>query len=118
MLHKTVLFVGDRPNPRKNKDMNVPFVGTPSYKTLLEWVYRMDLELGNLHMVNAYSVNGSPNYWPFIKSYVVIALGAEAAIWCAERGVEFFELPHPVDLNDKKKLAERLAKCKRFIYEE
>lgn len=124
-IHETVLFVGDRPNPRKNLDLEVAFVGTTSYKTLLEWIYKLDVDINNVIMVNAFEVSGRPSNQlaalGALSKYRTIALGANAARAVAALGYTAFQLPHPSDLNreknDKKKLNERLAKCRVFIYE-
>lgn len=130
-LHPVVLMVGDRPNPKKNCSMNVPFVGTRSYKTLLEWVYRMDVDIRRVQIENAYTVDGTikasiiqmvPSDWK------VIALGAAATaaldelnkLRLSEPQIRFFSLPHPSgsnrSLNDKKKLSELLSRCRAYIY--
>lgn len=123
-LHPQVIFIGDRPNPKKNLHMDVPFVGTKSYKTLLEWFYRMDVDITNVYFVNAYTVDGKEVRIPFeairIAKTKVVTLGVAAREAVADKDVQFFALPHPSGLsralNDKKKLAEELAKCKAFIY--
>lgn len=127
--HSPVLFVGDRPNPRKNLSMDVPFVGTPSYKTLLEWFYRMDVDVRYVITANAFTAQGDSD--ELLKGALavisehkgrVVALGEAARGALVELGVACFVLPHPSglnrDLNDKKKLSEKLAKCRAFIYDQ
>lgn len=48
-----VLFVGDQPSS-KNVDSDLPFVGTPSYKRLLQWVAELDLDIRRIQFRNAY----------------------------------------------------------------
>ncbi len=124
-LHLPVLFVGDRPNPRKNLDINTPFVGTPSYKTLLDWIYRMDIDLNCVLMSNAFTAEGKENPVLTLDVYndnvqKIVALGEAARSTLSEMDCVFFTLPHPSGLNralnDKKKLAEQLALCRAFIY--
>lgn len=122
-LHQRVMFVGDKPNPKKNVSMDVAFVGTTSYKTLLDWVYKMDLDLNLVSMLNAYDVQGQPQVLPSdIRKYKVIALGEECvSVLNKVPGLVFFKLPHPSglnkSLNNKKQLSERLVKCRKWIYE-
>ncbi len=132
-LHRPVLFIGDKPNPKKNLSMDVPFVGTQSYKVLLEWCFRMDVDVRYINYINAYTVDGRrseelrvllPNY----LSNKIVALGANAAerldvlnlVDVAQ--IKFFRLPHPSGLNretnDKKKLTELLSRCREYIYKE
>ena len=122
MIHQQVLFISDRPNVQKNVSHDVAFVGTSSYKTLLEWIYKMQLDLNVVEVINAYDIQGNPRSVPSdIKKYKVVALGDEAATACQKvPGLTYFKLPHPSGLNrklnDVKTLNERLAKCKKFIY--
>ncbi len=123
-LHRQVVFIGDRPNQKKNRHLDVPFVGTRSYKTLLEWFYRMDVDITRVYLVNAYTVDGAPVMLPWDalreQGTAVVVLGAAALEAVKDKDVQFFVLPHPSglnrELNDKKKLSEKLAKCRDFIY--
>lgn len=134
MLHPLVIIVGDRPNIKKNLDMATPFVGTPSYKILLEWVYRMNLDISLVSMVNAYNAGGVEN--PGLLDAIertreagvvrIIALGKNAADRIAElqegslRPIQCFQLPHPSglnrELNDKKAMGYILTKCMAWVY--
>lgn len=142
MLHPNVLFIGDRPNPKKNLSMDVPFVGTKSYKTLLEWIYRMDVDINRVYILNAYDAQGKKSEglkallcasvlaqgWRSSPHYRVVCFGQSAADFVAEHNIKFstkieiFKLPHPSglnrELNDKKKLSEQLARCRAWIYKE
>jgi uracil-DNA glycosylase len=121
-LHQQILIVGDRPNPRKNKSLTTAFVGTVSYKTLLEWIYKMDIDINCVYLQNAHDVNGNLVLGTGITRKV-IALGDVAFKACMQRGyAHTFKLPHPSGLsrglNDKKLLSEKLAKCRKFVHEE
>ncbi len=123
-LHPQVLFVGDRANPKTNASLDVPFVGTKSYRTLLEWFYRMDIDFTKVYLVNAYTPSGRAIRLPYddirARGIRVVALGDAAREALKDKDIKFFSLPHPSglnrDLNDKKKLSESLAKCRDFIY--
>ncbi len=126
-LHPCILFIGDRPNPKKNLSMAVPFVGTKSYKTLLEWCYRMNVDVTNMIMINAHNIDGSISkildwYLEHGSISKVITLGVPAREAVRDAGFDTFALPHPsganIENNDKKKLAEKLTRCKAWIYRE
>lgn len=126
-LHKPVVFVGDRPNVRRNVNLDVPFVGTASYKRILDWIYRMDLDINNVSLTNAYDLHGNEvdllALFPDLQKRKIVALGGAAL----ERLKEFstcsvYKLPHPSgsnpQANDGKALTATLLKCKKWIYEE
>ena len=46
-----IIFVGDKPSS-KNKDPKIPFVGTQSYKRLLEWIWQMNININDVKIVN------------------------------------------------------------------
>lgn len=125
ILHPHIVFVGDRPNPARNKHMDVAFVGTLSYKTLLEWIYRLDLDINYVTLTNAYDGKGNPKILPLIaynRETKVVALGQAAADYLTERGIIHFALPHPSGmnrmLNDKTKISQMLAKARSYIIRE
>lgn len=123
MLHGEVLFVGDRPNPKKNLSFSIPFVGTTSYKTLLEWFYRMNVDFQRARMQNAFDVEGrSQKILVFNEQTKVIALGEAAYAECKRQAIKnLFKLPHPsganLTLNDHKAVSDALSRCRRFIYD-
>jgi hypothetical protein len=127
-MHKQVILIGDRPNPRKNVDLKVPFVGTPSYKVILEWLYRMDVDITRVSTRNAYTVSGRNqllNLPQDLSQVKIVALGDNASERLKEEGLplkSWFVLPHPSPrnfvLNDKKYLTSRLIACKKYIYGE
>lgn len=130
-LHPSVLILGDKPNPSKNLSLDVAFVGTSSYKTLLEWVYRMDLDFNLVFIENAYDHLGFPRAKTkaMLSNEVankVITLGANAENFLVGFNKDqivplpYFNLPHPSglnrELNDKKKLNDLLTRCRAFVY--
>ena len=42
-----IYFIGDKPS-KNNIDTEVAFVGTRSYKTLLDWIYTMNLSINKV----------------------------------------------------------------------
>lgn len=111
--------------------MDVPFVGTQSYKTVLEWIYRMDIDIHQVHLKNAYTSGGHISQFVLTldglsKPLRVIVLGKEAKSCIDELNesrsnpVKYFYLPHPSglnrELNDKKKLSQMLTRCRNFVY--
>lgn len=111
---RTIVFVGDKPS-NKNLDSSVPFVGTPSYRNLLIWVAKMDIDIRNVELDNANSIS-IDNYYNNCK---FIALGAEAEKKLKNFGRSFFKLPHPSPrnrlLNDKNYIDNQLKKCKIWL---
>lgn len=125
-LHAPILFVGEKPNPKRNLSMEVPFVGTSSYRTLLEWVYRLDIDFQLIRALDAYNVHGEalPLDPVSLKGMKVITLGeaAKAFIEKLQLGCVFpiqrFALPLPVPGKnaDPRRLQDLLSRCRRFIY--
>ncbi len=126
-----ILFVGDRPNPKKNRDRDTAFVGTTSYKVLLEWIYRMDIDVSRVVMRNAFDLSGDRTLLDYEldawQDGRVITLGSAPADRLRDyndfvKPLQFFKLPHPSglnrELNDKKKLSESLAKCRAWVYKQ
>lgn len=113
-----MVFVADRPNPRKNLDVTVPFVGTKSYKTLLDWVYRMDLDVNEICTTNACDEAGSPkpiSYWPD-SEFRFIALGIDASNYLDAVEIKHFVLPLPASKTNKQEISRLLYRCKKYIY--
>jgi uracil-DNA glycosylase len=125
-----IFLIGDRPS-KKNVDPKVPFVGTNSYKTLLQWIARLDIDITEVALANkqhvAYYVfnNSRPGVdTPAIKIEIfpedkVIALGNEASKYLNSLNIEHFKLPHPsgrnLRLNDKKYVDKVLKECKDYL---
>jgi hypothetical protein len=120
-----IIFVGDEASD-KNVDPNVAFVGTKSYKTLLDWIYRMDIDISVVCMYNRTSPELS--WWTDQKRkrqrcIRFVALGEKAAIQLEKNNVgDFYKLPHPSGLNrklnDKEWVEEELSNCKEWINEQ
>lgn len=114
-LHPYVLFVGDRP-ASDNLNIYVPFVGSKSYKRLLEWLYEMDVDITRVGMVNSVHARRAD----LKVSDRVVALGKIAGEYVKEIRPDAFVLPHPSGrnrlINDKKKLAGVLEECRQYIY--
>lgn len=125
-LHPNVIFVGDRPNPAKNISLDVPFVGTSSYRILLEWIATMNLDINLVSTADAYMVDGSPNLGERLTEALkvrprkVVALGSAASLRLTELNVPHFTLPNPLEAtsqtNDKKRLLSLLIRCREYIY--
>jgi len=99
MLHKHVLFIGDKPGFR-NLDPSIAFVGTRSYVTLLNWIARMDISIYNIKLINSTEATAIDD----INSYAstggkIIALGEIAKKLCEELVVPHFAMPHPSGRN-------------------
>lgn len=116
-----IVFVGDKPS-KKNVDPNIPFVGTMSYKRLLEWIWEMDIDISEVKMYNKDSLwLHNLRHHANIKDAKVICLGNASSKLFEDNNVPHFKLPHPSGLNrkcnDKKWLKKELNKCKRWLSE-
>lgn len=102
-----IVFVGDKP-AKANLNPDIPFVGTKSYKRLLEWIYKLDLDLTDLTVCN--SADFKEYHWGgqyFIenrKSFyldldptldLIIPLGDNAEKIIKKTSLPYFKLPHP-----------------------
>jgi len=110
-----IIFVGDKPS-KKNVDPDVAFVGTLSYKRLLEWIWIMNIDISDVKMIN---ISKMWKYEPYGASKRVIALGKNAAKAIEYWAPNAFILPHPSGLNrklnDKKWLNSELKKCRKWL---
>ncbi len=112
-----IYFVGDKPSKR-NKDPQVAFVGTGSYKTLLEWFYRMNLSINDIMLYNSNAfiedIQDKVNPDDF-----VVALGNEASKILIQHNVPHHKIPHPSGLNrmlnNNKQVKEFLKGCKGYV---
>jgi hypothetical protein len=115
-----IIFVGDKPSP-KNIDPNIPFVGTQSYKTLLDWIWRMDLNISNIILCNKDKLDDIVLNMDTYDYYSVkiVSLGREAEKISEVYTDKHFNLPHPSGrnrkLNDKKYVSKILKECKEWI---
>jgi uracil-DNA glycosylase len=111
------VFVGDRPSS-KNASPDVPFVGTPSHKILLQWIDKLEVKdymLLNSHtnqdidlIINCYFIGAK-----------IVALGNNASKRICVVLIPHFKLPHPSPrnrkCNDKEWLGLALAACKEYV---
>lgn len=128
-----IIFVGDKPS-KKNINPEIPFVGTKSYKRLLEWIGKLDIDISETLIVNRsgvepYSFSTPEDLHILFRGYSsqtdycpgdkIIALGREAAKLLESNHIPYFEMPHPSGLNrklnDKKWLKAELNRCKEWL---
>lgn len=114
-----IIFVGDKPS-KKNVSTDIPFVGTLSYKNLLNWIYEMDVDV---NFVKTRNKDFAPNLAALLKWYPhpikIVALGEAASKELGKFEIPHFTLPHPSPrnrkLNDKKFLKMALDSCKVYL---
>ena len=128
-----IFFVGDKPS-KQNKDPGIAFVGTKSYKVLMDWIVKMDISVTDVVLVNKDQVKpyNFPGAWEFTtKTFsgdinpeygdVVIALGNKASEYLSSIELSHFKLPHPSGrnrkINDKQWLNKELKQCKEWLNE-
>jgi len=115
-----IYFIGDKPS-KHNIDPKVAFVGTQSYKTLLNWIYRMNLNINDITLYNVDSfVNQlQQNKLELDEDDQVVALGKEAAIILNKHIIPHLKIPHPSGLNRKLNDTEFvngfLKECKVYV---
>jgi len=125
-LHAVVYFIADKPT-KKNISKSIPLVGTNSYKTLLNWIADMHLDITRVRIYNQSDRPFDGDSERFLIKGVtsgklkVIALGKKAAEYLQTLDLpDYYALPHPSglnrQLNDKKKLKETLSQCQSYIY--
>ena len=112
-----IVFVGDKPST-KNTDLNVPFIGTQSHKTLLKWIEY--LGINEYILFNSHTEQELIEFESFCKhnTCLVVALGNNAARAMKRYALDllFFTLPHPsprnLILNDSKFVTRELDRLK------
>ena len=124
-----VIFVGDQASA-KNINPDVAFVGTQSYKRLLEWIWELDLDINDLALCNKNQVFGyttctarfiqtPATFVDIMAGDAIIALGNAASKKLSDLNLSHFVLPHPSGLNrklnDKKYVKKILRECKKWI---
>lgn len=125
-----VLIVGQNPS-RMNFDPEVPFVGTKSYKTLLDWISYLNIkDFDTVNVCEEYTIPTSfkalMNQTQHLISYIgkynpthVIALGSVAHKVLDELGINHYTLPHPSPrnraLNNKDLINQKLDRCKNYL---
>ena len=116
-----IIFVGDKPSS-KNVSSKVPFVGTQSYKTLLSWIWKLDIDITDVMLINKDAI---PMWFMAaddesrLHRHTYIALGNEAAKVLSEYKLDHFKLPHPSGrnrkLNDPNFIDSELAECYDYL---
>lgn len=125
-----IIFVGDKASA-KNTDPMVAFVGTQSYKKLLEWIFKLDISINNIRICNSADLkqyrsgqiyveeNGSFHMDILLGEDKFIALGKNAEKAIKKLGLDCYYLPHPSGANPKanksKQLDDKLKDCKKWI---
>ena len=119
-----IIFVGDKPSS-KNIDPKVPFVGTQSYKRLLEWIWEMNISVTDVVLCNTSNIDERGNIeLPLFSTSIdagdhVVALGKNAEKFLRDNRIPFYPMPHPSGLNrqnnDKKFIKQKLKECKEWL---
>lgn len=115
-----IIFVGDKPS-KKNISQSVPFVGTQSYKVLLDWIWRMDIDITSVIMTNRDSLYtcGGTSMGSIFRTHTFIALGSAASEELDKLNISHFKLPHPSPknrkLNDKFFVTSQLNLCRIWL---
>jgi len=103
-----IIFVGDKPS-KHNISKDIPFVGTKSYKRLLEWIWQLDIDVTDIFLANTQHVTRGKSDWrpdvQTLNSYMeiqeedsVVALGTAASKALGKLSIPHFKLPHPSGL--------------------
>lgn len=106
-----IFFIGEGPSS-KNKNPSVPFVGTRSYKRLLEWIWALDIDvtevvLANLEHIKLYGTGHVAIEQPNMlcdfdfEQDVIIALGSVVGKDLDKLNIPHFKMPHPSFRNRK-----------------
>lgn len=125
-LHAQLFFVADKPS-KKNVSQNIPLVGTNSYKTFVNWLADMHIDITRVRIFNQSDRPFSKKQIRLLNEKIntgelkIIALGQKAMTYLNSLDIpEFFVLPHPSGLNrklnDKQALKETLDSCQSFVY--
>lgn len=123
-----VIFIGDKPS-RKNLNPNIPFVGTQSYKKLLEWIWYLDVDINSVKVTNSDNWDRDSLLGSYMFGHKIVILGNNAEkkilqklsqLTSLNQPIDYFKLPHPSGLNrklnDKKWLQKELNKCKKYLH--
>ena len=116
-----IYFIGDKPS-KCNIDPQVAFVGTRSYKTLLDWIYRMNLSINQICLYNVDEFTKLVNNHktlPIHEHDQIVALGKEASIALDKAILPHLRIPHPSgltgSLNDPQLVNKFLKECKAYV---
>lgn len=125
MSHRPVLFLSGR---RSVHDIYLfsPFVGTPVYKEFLNWLYRMDVDINQVQVINSQDHMGNEMTRDLMNAFQNTALVVTLGPTAKEVYERFsypelypkpsFNLPHPSDRNlDRASLSRLLVRCKTFL---
>jgi len=122
-----IIFIGSEPG-KKNVNLKVPFVGTKSYKRLLEWIYLMNIDISEVYTMNASDITWSRPEFDEIGDHrltceydAIVALGGNVHKKLRKLGHEHYKLHHPSGLcrinNDKAAVEAALKAAKAYIDE-
>ena len=116
-----IYFIGDKPS-KNNIDTEVAFVGTRSYKTLLDWIYRMNLSINKVCLYNAddfVRLTDNNKIITIHEHDQVVALGREASRALDKAIIPHLKIPHPSGLNrklnDPQFVNKFLKECKDYV---
>lgn len=125
-----IIFVGETPS-KKNISKDVAFVGTKSYKRLLEWIWELDLSVNEVMICNLSDINKYNDQFymldtPHMSLDImqeegdrVIALGNKVEKELNKIGLSNYKIDHPSgmnrNLNDKKYTQAMLENCKAWL---
>jgi hypothetical protein len=97
-------------------------VGTQSYRTLLEWIWKLDIDITNVMLTNKDQI---PMWFMAaddesrLHRHTYIALGNEAAKVLDKHKLSYFKLPHPSPrnrkLNNEDFIDSELAECYDYL---
>lgn len=122
-----IYIVGDEPS-KSNKSIDVPFVGTKSYKRLLDWIYKADLDINQIVLCNRdqiymyggrfHAVDVSEGTYEIESCDVFVALGVKAESHLTSFGLKCLRMPHPSgrnrQLNDEAFEALKIKELKEY----
>jgi len=125
-----IIFVGEGPS-KQNLSPYTAFVGTKSYKRLLEWIWMLNISINDVSICNIKDINKYTNAFlvttPQISFDIienkdkVIALGAKVEKELNKMGLRNYRIDHPSGLNrninDKIYVKSMLKDCKKWIGE-
>ena len=117
---RMIYFIGDKPS-KCNIDPRIAFVGTRSYKTLLDWIYRMNLSLNDIMLFNSDMFVKQLREKKIIinEEDQIVALGKEASILLNEEIIPHLRIPHPSglnrSLNNPELVNKFLKECKTYV---
>ena len=115
-----IYFIGDKPS-NCNIDPRIAFVGTNSYKTLLNWIHRMNLSINDIMLFNSDMFVKQINEKKVVinEEDQIVALGKEASIFLDNEIIPHLRIPHPSglnrSLNDPQLVNKFLKECKAYV---